>query len=471
MQIAKKTVLTNTARTTLGISARTVEDALLELHKNDNDNFAIGDIKNTTRVINDANWHKCDGSYLLTNVSTDIKNTLTRQNQIKLSTGIMQDTNGTNWTYYSDSSYVIIGSSYSITNAGGWAKLFVYTRNEAGDIVANSQKTLRSWGDKYSMAWPGPIIKCGSYYYTVVKYDDEDSEGLDTRYWHLYYTTNPTGTWSSRQIWSGGDSNRYLNGLYTNGSTVRLEISSYNNASASNPKAVTVYTFSGDTSNITSSSYNITISINDVTHNDEYNIYPMGDGKYFRLVSSFGRLTYKSSFTATSWTQVDPPSWANAIWGVYYMNGKYYAIFEKDNGSNPYTFVFAWASSLNTLLTSTEANLSHIEWVSYAQPARCYGFANSVIWSIAEDRTTVESTTTYKVYLIALTENGIKKLLVDDTHTWRNNYTYLITNSSNYTAVLHNTSSDLRNSFYFIGLSYPDMTNEPYDAYMKIATN
>lgn len=473
MQLAKKTVLTNSAMTTLGTSQRILEDAIIDLHKNDNDNWAIGDIKNTTRAINDPNWHKCDGSYMMANVPNDIKNTLVRKHQVKLTTAVMQDTNpASNWNYYSDANYVIVASSYSITNAGGWVKLFIYTRDATtGLLVANSQKTLRSWGDKYSMAWPGPIIKCGNYYYVVVRYDDDDSEGLEQRYWHLYYTTNPTGTWSARQVWSGGNQMAYLWGLYTNGSTARLELCSSNSGSSGVARTVTVYTFSGDTSNITSSTYNCQVN----THSgmsgmyDYNNTYPLGDGKYVKCYMGLsGQIVYKSSFTS-GWSSLALPSWAYSWLTAAYVNGKYYGIFKKSNAGNDYTYYFVIANSLTAFASSTLANLTYYTFTNKSSNWRFWGRTNAGIWGLIQESEVVDSITVHYTYLAVFTEDGIKKHLINNV-SWGTNEAGKA-NDGTYTAVLHCTLSDYKNNFYFISLAYPDMSDQPYDAYMKIATN
>lgn len=469
MQLAKKTVLTNSAMTTLGTSKRILEDAIIDLHRNDNDNWAIGDIKTTTRTISDANWHKCDGSFMTANLSNDIKNTLTRKNQVKIQGATALDTTAQNyWNHYSDDNYMIISTYYSQSSGGGWVKLFVYTRNSAGNIVANSQKTLRSWSNKYSVAFPYPIIKCGNYYYTVVRYDDEGSGGLNTRYWHLYYTTNPTGSWSSRLIWSGGDAMANFVGLYTNGSQVRLEISNRSYPASSRPLDPTVYTFSGDGSNITSTTYTTALDLG-IGRDDEYNIYPVGDGKYEKMQSSFYKF-YKSSFTS-NWTQYTTPTWADAVYCVYYINGKYYGLFKKKNVNN--TYIFAIANSYTAFSSTALTNLTYYEFTSTMDLYRHFGRTNAGIWTITRDTVTENDTTQYYTYFTLLTEYGMKrKLLVQPSSiSLDSNYLYLITNQNTYTAVVHSEQNNFKNTFYFVGLSYPDMTDEPYDAYMKIATN
>lgn len=467
MQLAKKTVLTNNAMTRLGTSKRLLEDAIIDLHRNDNDNWAIGDIKATARSINDANWHKCDGGYMLANVSEDIKTTLIRQHQVKIQKVALLDTTQTSYrNYYSDDTYVIIHSVYMSTSSS-WDKLFIYTRDANGNIIANSQKTLRSYTNRYNDVFCGPIIKCGNYYYTISQFDDEDSGGLNARYWILYYTTNPAGSWASRTIWSGGNSFGYLFGFYTNDSQVRLELGSSSSGSSSNPREVTVYTFSGDGSNITSSTYSLTSDPGN-GRSDEYNVYPVGDGKYARMQSSWYKW-YKSSFTA-NWTQYTTPSWASYVYGIYYINGKYYGLFSEKNVDNSY--IFAVANSYTAFSSTALDNLQYYRFNSYTDLYRHYGRTNAGIWTLIDERITVDSTTTFNTYFVILTENGMKrKLLHSGSDRFLNNYGKMFPKQNSHTVIAHATGSSLQNYFYFIGMSYPDMTNEPYDAYMKIATN
>ena len=468
MQLAKKTVLTNNAMTKLGTSKRLLEDAIIDLHKNDNDNWAIGDIKATARQINDANWHKCDGSYMLANVSENIKTTLIRQHQVKMQKVELLDTTQTQYrTYYSDDNYVIIHSVY-MSSSSGWDKLFIYTRDANGNIVANSQKTLRSYSNKYDYVLCCPIIKCGNYYYTTSMFKDSDSDGLNARYWILYYTTNPAGSWASRTVWSGGSSFGYLYGLYTNGSQVRLELSSHSSGSSSNPKNVTVYTFSGNGSNITSSTYSLTSSPG-YGWDDESNVYPVGDGKYEKMQPNSSYKYYKSSFTA-NWTQYTTPSWADVVYGIYYINGKYYGLFSEKNVDN--SFIFAVANSYTAFSSTALANLQYYKFNSYTSLYEHYGRTNAGIWALIDERIVVNSTTTFNTYFVIFTENGMKrKLLHSGNDGFLNNYGHMYPKQNSHTVIAHSQGSSLQNYFYFIGMSYPDMTNESYDAYMKIATN
>lgn len=472
MQLAKKTVLTNTAMTTLGTSKRLLEDAIIDLHRNDNDNWAIGDIKNTVRTISDSNWHKCDGNYITGNISDDIKNNLLVQNQIKAQSVVMQDTSATRWQYYSDDSYVIICAAYQASGGSGWTKLFVYTRDANGNIIANSQKTLRTVSYSRYTTLAGPIIKCGNYYYCLYYYVIEDGDGDITNcYWYLAYTTNPTGTWSQRALYTGqyNSGRRYLLGMYTNGSQVRADLSYYSSGSSSNPREVTVYTFSGDGSNATTSTYSWSDSNTSalIAPTSDYNIYPVGDGKFVQLRSL---PSYKSSFTA-NWSTLTVPSWAYSWRALYYINGKYWGIFKRYSSTSDYNFYVAYASTLSALTSTAIADLPHWEintglylYSSY----EFYGRTNNALWMIVPESTTVDSTTTWKTYLYSFTEAGLKKTLLANVN-W-GSYISGGTNGS-YTAIAHNTDTSYRNNFYFIGVTYPDMTNEPYSAYMKIATN
>ena len=177
MQIAKKTVLTNTARTTLGVSARTVEDALLELHKNDNDNFAIGDVKLSARTISDANWKKCDGSFLRTAVSADVRKNLTQNTSFKgiIATG----SDSVAGSMYTDDNYVIIanaGGPSSSASGTRYASLTIYTIGSNGALTLNSTKTLGSTTLENRSYQVGTILKCGSYYYVIWRFLNDASD-------------------------------------------------------------------------------------------------------------------------------------------------------------------------------------------------------------------------------------------------------------------------------------------------------
>ena len=473
MQLAKKTVLTNNAMTKLGTSKRLLEDAIIDLHKNDNDNWAVGDIKTTSRTITDSNWHKCDGNYALGNLSNNIRDNLLMHNQIKMQKIAMLDTSATDrWHYYCDDNYVIICAAYQASGGSGWTKLFVYTRDANGNVVANSQKTLRTVSYSRYDTYAGPIVKCGSYYYCLYYYAINDGDGSnDNSYWYLAYTTNPTGTWSQRTLYAGQYRSgiRYLLGMYTNGSQVRVDLSANSSGRSSNPPEVTVYTFSGDGSNATTSTYSWSNTNTTATTNldPSYNIYPVGDGKFVQLRSL---PAYKSSFTA-NWSTLTTPSWASSWRALYYINGKYWGIFVRSSSSSDYGFYVAYASTLSALTSTALANLPHweIDTGRYLYSTyEFYGRTNSALWMIVPESITVDSTTISKTYLYSFTENGLKKILLSDDY-WGS----YVTGAANgaYAAVAHSDDSSYKNNFYFIGAAYPDMTNEPYDAYMKIATN
>lgn len=454
MNLAKKTVITNSAKSTLGVTAQNVEDVMIQLHKNDVDNFAIGDIKPTVRTITSSNWHLCDGSFLRGNLSNDIKNGLTKRFQFKVQKSALQDTVPTNWTYYADDGYVIINSQY-LASGNRLVKLQVYTRNSAGEVVANSSKTLYSSTSSRYSCRIGPVLKCGSYYYALYYVSHDDSEGdRDDLTWYIAYTTNPTGTWSTKAVTPANINCINLVGFYTNGSSVRLEICDYSTFSTS--RTVYVYTFSGNTGNITSSTYSNSVDI-PTGYSDETNTRAVGNGTYIKRGSTSG-IYYKSSFTA-GWQLLAKPSWASMWVWAYYINGKFIGIF----GRNSEKAIAVIADSITAFSNTSLANLTYYELPNTTVPYALGATSSGILYidSFNNDGTN-------RVHLVLVTEEGVKYKPIDTVSFGQPEGNVV---SASYTAVFHSAEPSYKTNFYFVGLQYPDMSNEPFNAYMKIATN
>ena len=168
MQLAKKTVITNSAKSALGVTSQDLEGAILELHKNDNDNFAIGDVKLSGRTISDANWKLCDGSFLHTSVPTDVRKNLMVNASFKSSEVTGSDTNSK--CFYADDNYLFVASANNIsstTSGTRYVKLAVYTIGANGALSLNSTKTIASTTTTKRNYYVGNIIKCGNYYYLL----------------------------------------------------------------------------------------------------------------------------------------------------------------------------------------------------------------------------------------------------------------------------------------------------------------
>lgn len=373
MQIAKKTVLTNTARTTLGINARSVEDALLELHKNDNDNFAIGDIKLSSRTISDTNWKKCDGSFLRTALSSDIRKNLFQTASFAAKNFSTNPTNVE--TLYADDTYLI--TSYTVnpgTTTSGTRAVYlqIFTRNSAGNPVLNSTKTIASTSTVRIRYDSGDIVKAGNYYYFIYRYYHIAADDSDDQTIYVAYTTSPTGTWTNKTlvannvVASGRTYYNYL-GAYASGSNVRADFIDKTNGSSA---TVTSLAFTTTVSNITTTTQTSAPAMtysNWGSSHERYKIHSDNGNRCFREGPSYQYLTYKSSFTA-NWQNLTSPSWAQSLnipWiGYYYIDSVHWGVFDKQGQT-----IIVGANSLSDLQNLARTSLPYNFTINHGNTA------------------------------------------------------------------------------------------------------
>lgn len=463
MNLAKKTVLTNIAQNALNIDARNVEDALIELHKNDNDKFAMGDVKLSARDISDTNWIKCDGSPLTSMPESTVRKNLINGNSFSNQTisvsGYTISNSGEN--VYIDDNYMIVPA---VQTSGGNISvvLLVYTRNN-GLFTFSGAKVLWTHVQSGTQGNYGgivkSIIKCGAYYYAIWKwwlYTDS----AQTVNWYASYTTNPTSTWTNVEIVSKGTTQSanylYLLSADTDNSSIKISICGNSTANG-----ITIYTGTGTLSNLveTTQTTSTSINISDTVKSIPTGI-AQGSMSAHGNVGGWNTVIYKDSFNGNWQILTRPASWARAFYNVFYIDSRWWGLYS----SNETGLFVVIADSLAELSTGTLSNLTKIDislsgYVSdtYVNSVALIGDGLSLYIRVLEDDI-------YKTYLCRVTSDGTLYNVVTNSSYGSGTFT-------NNQLATGFTMTNANSAFICSLLSLPNVNISGISAYMKVADN
>lgn len=309
----------------------------------------IGDIAATTRTISNPTYQYCDGSIILNPTETIMDNALAR-GEYALGPAASTASSGMakqSGPFYDGIYFLNPGTqtstSYPVIEVWIRGSNGVFTRNGLKVLLSTAQKNPPEYCEQTS-----PIVKCGGYYYHSFNTTD-----LKT---YIAYTTNPTGTWSIRQVdlsLAGVTitQNEFYCALYTNDSKVRLVVTCRDSSSSSVFYYIN-YEFSGDTSNIT--------FINTQTQSFSGQYWSVSSlpsrgvkriGSYYVIGGFSDNFVYKT-FTATNWSILEIRSSSYYTFDGIGFDGTYYYVYQTYGSDSSYSNYIMYGTSVPTFYKS-----------------------------------------------------------------------------------------------------------------------